>query len=275
MGRETRPVTLSVAGSDSGGGAGIQADLRTFSQLGTFGTTVTTALTAQNLQGVHDVHGVPRAHIESQIDAVLRGFDVAAAKTGMLWTASTVYAVADIVRARKDCAWVVDPVMVSASGHRLLQPEAVVAYQHELLPAATLATPNVDEAAMLLGDALPAREAAVDAALRLADSLGCSVLLTGGHLQGDPMDTLAWQGQAWVWTHTRVAGVNTHGSGCILAAAIAAFVARGLDVPDACGHALGFTQSVLHHPHQVGAHQLAGIEHVALEQVQPLTPTPA
>lgn len=256
-----RPVALSVAGSDSGGGAGIQADLRAFSRLGVFGTTAITAVTAQNLDGVRAVAGVPADVVEAQIAAVLEGFDVGALKTGMLWSAEIIERVARTVAARGIPA-VVDPVMVATSGARLLREDAVAAYRDALAPACAVITPNLDEAAVLLErDGIGAAE--VDEAARaLSRRLGCSVLLKGGHLSGDPVDVLWHDGQWTRWTHARVTGVDTHGSGCMLSAAIAAWLARGADLIAACERGLGFVHSALSTPLALaGGVRLAGIEH--------------
>lgn len=257
----TRPVVLSVAGSDSGGGAGIQADLRAFSRLGTFGTTAITAITAQNLSGVTDVHGVPVATVRAQIEAVLAGFDVRAAKTGMLWSAEIVSTVARIRQQGRVRHWVVDPVMVATSGARLLKEDAIAAYKRELLPGASLATPNLDEAAVLL-ERGPIERGEIDAVAReLERSLGCAVLLKGGHLQGDPVDLLCVGGQLTRWAHPRLAVVNTHGTGCMLSAAIAAQLGLGATLQDACAKGLAFVADALSQPWEIAAGvKLAGIE---------------
>ncbi|WP_428265303.1 bifunctional hydroxymethylpyrimidine kinase/phosphomethylpyrimidine kinase [Haliangium sp.] len=257
-----RPVALSVAGSDSGAGAGIQADLRVFVRLGVFGTTALTAVTAQNLDGVRAVSGVPAEVVEAQIAAVLEGFAVAAVKTGMLWSAAIIERVAAAVAAAA-IPVVVDPVMVATSGARLLQADAVAAYRERLIPHCTLLTPNLDEAAVLLER--PGIEAdQLDAcAAELARQYGCAVLLKGGHLAAAPVDVLAHGGQVIRWRHPRVEGVNTHGSGCMLSAAIAAWLARGADLVTACERGLGFVHQALAHPVAPAAAapvRLAGIE---------------
>jgi hydroxymethylpyrimidine/phosphomethylpyrimidine kinase len=257
----TRPVVLSIAGSDSGGGAGIQADLRVFSRLGTFGTTVITATTAQNLSAVSDVHVVTVDNIRAQIAAVLGGFTVRAVKTGMLFSAAVVEAVAETRRQSTIGFWVVDPVMVATSGALLAQPEAVRAYREKLLPGATLVTPNLDEAAVFLGVTRIGRDQMPKAAQELTRLLGCAVLLKGGHLDGDPLDLLVAAGVTKSWTRPRLDNVNTHGTGCMLSAAIAAHLARGFSLPDACDRALAFVASALARPWLLeGGHRLSGIE---------------
>lgn len=253
------PVALSIAGSDSGGGAGIQADLRVFSRLGVFGTTVVSALTAQNLEGVTAVHAPPASFVAAELEAVLAGFPVAAAKTGMLWSREIIERVAALLAPRR-LALVVDPVMVATSGARLLEAEAVAAYRRTLLPLATLVTPNLDEAAVLLGREL-AGAPPDELARALEDRLGCPVLLKGGHLAGDPVDTLCARGTLTRWAHRRLLGVNSHGSGCLLSAAITALLAAGRDLLAACDGAIGFTASALATPHALASGaRLAGIE---------------
>lgn len=265
-----RPVVLSVAGSDTGGGAGIQADLRTFSRLGAFGTTALTALTAQNLAGVSAVHGVPPEFVQAEIDAVLEGFPVAAAKTGMLWSEAIVALVAAVCRARRVPHWVVDPVMVATSGSRLLREEAITAYRAQLLPVATLVTPNLDEAAVLLDTSQPVRRDEMsEAAAELARRFGCAVLLKGGHLDGAPVDLLHAGGHTWAWTHPRVHHVNTHGSGCTLSAAITARLALGDELPAACEHGLAFVHEAMRRPWDIGRGvRLAGLESGTVECVE-------
>jgi hydroxymethylpyrimidine/phosphomethylpyrimidine kinase len=258
------PVALTIAGSDSGGGAGIQADLRVFSRLGVFGTTVVSALTAQNLEGVTAVHASPASFVAAQLEAVLAGFPVAAAKTGMLWSRAIIERVAAVLAPRR-IPLVVDPVMVATSGARLLEEEAVLAYRRSLFPLAALATPNLDEAAVLLGREVEG--APLDELARaLEDRLGCPVLLKGGHLAGDPVDTLCARGVLSRWSHRRVDRVNSHGSGCLLSAAIAAWLAAGRDLRAACDGALRFTASALASPHALASGaRLAGIERARVD----------
>ncbi|MEM9188456.1 MAG: bifunctional hydroxymethylpyrimidine kinase/phosphomethylpyrimidine kinase [Myxococcota bacterium] len=253
-----RPVALSIAGSDSGGGAGIQADLRTFSRLDTFGTTVLTALTAQNLDEVRAVEAPSPEFVGVQIDTVCDGFVVKATKTGMLWSAKTIAVVAE--RRARLGALVVDPVMVATSGAALVQRDAVEGYREQLLPAATLATPNLEEAALLLTTG-PIHAANLDDAARtFEERFGCPVLLKGGHLSGDPVDTLSHRGRLTRWRHPRVDGVRTHGTGCILSAAITAMLAHGRDLETACDIAMGFVRQALRSPHQLANHRVADLE---------------
>lgn len=230
------PVALTVAGSDSGGGAGIQADLLTFAAHGVFGTTAISALTAQNPRGVSGVHPVPAAFVREQAEQVARFFPVSAAKTGMLADAEIISAVADFFSAHREIRLVADPVMIATSGARLIGEDAVSALRERLLPLASLVTPNLDEAEVLLGEKFSWRgNAAAEAeemprsAQRIADALGVPALLKGGHGAGAQiLDVLAFPGDSasrFAEVHARIEETDTHGSGCTLSAAIAANLA--------------------------------------------------
>lgn len=239
------PVALTVAGSDSGGGAGIQADLLTFAAHGVFGTTAIAALTAQNPDGVSAVHAVPAGFVREQAEHISRFFRIGAAKTGMLANAEIIAAVADFFIAHREIKLVVDPVMIATSGAALLDAEAVATLRERLIPLATLVTPNLDEAETLLGEKFAWRgnakttsEEIEVSAEKLADALGVPVLLKGGHGVGNAvLDVLAFpkksgeRRRARSFVHARVAGTNTHGSGCTLSAAIAANLALAPEVP--------------------------------------------
>ncbi len=226
----TPPVAMTIAGSDSGGGAGIQADLRAFGQMGTFGTSVITAVTAQNTLGVTDVHVLPTATVDAQLTAVLDDLPVAAVKTGMLATAELVDLVASHAQAGRLPALVVDPVLVSATGHRLLEDAAVERYRDQLLPHALVATPNLDEAAALLGRELHDLDDATAAARQLADAGTRVVVVKGGHLSGPrSVDVVVADGEVHHLDAERVTTTNTHGTGCTFAAACAAGLATGLE----------------------------------------------
>lgn len=256
-----RPVALTIAGSDSGGGAGIQADLRVFSRLGVFGTCVITAVTAQNLTGVRGVAGIAADIVRAQAEAVAEGFAPGAVKTGMLWSAAIVETVADLVARQLLPAPVVDPVMVATSGARLLEADAVTAYEHALFPHARVITPNLDEAALLLGHAIT-RDGMHEAARALKARYGCPVLLKGGHLDGEPVDLLCTGATLREFHNARVDAVNTHGSGCTLSAAIAAKLALGLELEDACAQAIAFLHGALRAPVVLAdGTRLIGIEH--------------
>lgn len=261
-----RPVALTIAGSDSGGGAGIQADLRVFHRLGAFGTSAVTAVTAQNLQGVTAVAGLDPAIVRAQIEAVLGGFEVGAIKTGMLWSAAIVETVAGAL-AGSGIPLVVDPVLVATSGALLLQPDAIASYRTHLIPHAALVTPNFDEAAVLLQCERIDENRQREAAAELADTLGVPVLLKGGHATADPLDVLVAGGRSHAWRHPRLRGVNSHGSGCMLAAAIAALVATGAPLVDAVEQALAFVHDALVKTCvPTGAEPLADVERAVVDR---------
>ncbi|WP_250472132.1 bifunctional hydroxymethylpyrimidine kinase/phosphomethylpyrimidine kinase [Caballeronia sp. GAFFF1] len=233
------PNVLTVAGSDSGGGAGIQADLKAFSALGAYGASVVTALTAQNTRGVTAVHAPEPAFVTAQLDAVFDDIRIDAVKIGMLANAGIVRAVADALRRHRPAHVVLDTVMISKSNHALLAPEAVAALRDELLPLATLVTPNLPEAAALLGTQPAADE---DAMVRQGEALLASgaraVLMKGGHLaSADSPDWLIETTGALRLAGARVALKNTHGTGCTLSAAIAALIPRTGDLASATAEA--------------------------------------
>lgn len=224
----TWPVALTIAGSDSSGGAGIQADLKTFAALGVYGASVITAITAQNTAGVRGVETVSPGMVAAQLRAVLDDLDVGAIKTGMLASAAIIGAVAAGLRGSRK-AIVVDPVMVATSGHALLEPDAVASLRRDLLPIATLVTPNLAEAAALTG--MPIADTTVAMAMQgqkiLADG-PAAVLVKGGHGAGPKaVDVLVTPAGATHFEAPRIATNNTHGTGCTLSAAIAARLARG------------------------------------------------
>ncbi len=238
----TTPIALTIAGSDSSGGAGIQADLKTFSALGVYGASVITAITAQNTLGVEAVHAVPPDMIQRQIAAVLSDLDVGAIKTGMLGERAAVAAVAESLARAKPKALVVDPVMVATSGDLLIAPDAVELVRMALLPLADLVTPNLAEAARLLGEPLAASEADQEAQARALLALGPkAVLLKGGHGGGaEAVDILARAEGSVRLAMARIETKNTHGTGCTLSAAIAAGLARGEGLEEAVRRAKDF-----------------------------------
>jgi hydroxymethylpyrimidine/phosphomethylpyrimidine kinase len=241
-----RPVSLSIAGSDSGGGAGIQADLITFARLGSLGTTVITCVTAQNLDGVTAIHPVPPADIAAQIDAIFLGFPVGGVKTGMLYSREIIDAVGAALEQNVITRLVVDPVMVATSGARLLNEDAIAGYAEKIFPWAYVMTPNLDEAAVLLGR--PIRDAAdmPDAARELGLAHQCAVLLKGGHLEGPQLVDVLWDRETiHRWTGARVTGVGTHGTGCMLSAALTARLSFGDPLVEACLRAREYVEHVL------------------------------
>jgi hydroxymethylpyrimidine/phosphomethylpyrimidine kinase len=223
------PVALTIAGSDSGGGAGIQADLKTFAVLGVHGTSAITAITAQNTVTVTDVLELPPALVRAQIDAVVSDIGVDAAKTGMLSSAPIIQVVATAVRELAIGKLVVDPVMVAKGGARLLREDAIDALRKLLVPLATVLTPNLPEAEVLLGRSITNLDERRAAASDLVAMGAGAVVVKGGHAEGDAVDVF-WDGSELVeLSASRVETSNTHGSGCTFSAAIAAGLARGLE----------------------------------------------
>jgi hydroxymethylpyrimidine/phosphomethylpyrimidine kinase len=238
---------LTIAGSDSGGGAGIQADLKTFSALGVYGASVVTALTAQNTRGVRAIHDVPPEFVAAQIDTVLDDIRIDAIKIGMLNRAEVIETVAAALeRHRARCA-VLDPVMVAKSGVRLLHADAMTTLRRRLLPLATVITPNLPEAGVLLDEPSPTDESEMIAACKRLAELGPRfVLLKGGHLDTTQSVDVLYDGKHVVRLPTaRVSTRNTHGTGCTLASAIAAYLARGLEVPEAVARAKDYVTAAL------------------------------
>jgi hydroxymethylpyrimidine/phosphomethylpyrimidine kinase len=241
------PRVLSIAGSDSGGGAGIQADLKTFSALGCFGMTAITALTAQNTCGVRAIHGVPPEMLRDQIDAVLEDIGVDAVKIGMLHAPDIVHTVAQAIDRHHLPHVVLDPVMVATSGAKLIDDPAITVLVAELFPRAALITPNLDEAGLLVGRSLSSPQDMLPAAHELLRRGARAVLLKGGHLVGDTVvDLLLQQGAEPLWWQgPRIDTANTHGTGCSLSSAIAAQLALGTDLPQAVQLARDFVRAAL------------------------------
>ena len=247
-------VALTIAGSDSGGGAGVQADLLTFAAHDVFGTTAITCLTAQNPDGVTAIEVLPAAFVAEQIRQVHRFFRLGALKTGMLYSAEIIGEVAGFLAAHREIPAVVDPVMVATSGAALLRPEALAAVREKLLVHAALATPNLDEVGALLG-AKPATPAEMaDAGRELARRFGVPFLIKGGHLaERELTDVLVRpDGACHSYASPRREGVDTHGSGCTLSAAIAAQLARGASVEQAVEAGRAYLQRGLEHSVAVG-----------------------
>jgi hydroxymethylpyrimidine/phosphomethylpyrimidine kinase len=243
------PIAVTVAGSDSGGGAGIQADLKTFSALGVYGASVVTALTAQNTLGVQGIHDVPADFVTRQIDSVFSDLAVKAVKIGMLSRTAVIAAVADgLARHAGTIPVVLDPVMVATSGDRLIADEAVAVLRDRLLTRADLITPNLPEAAVLLGEAVAEDAATAVAQGRRLVALGArAVLIKGGHGHGrESIDHLVTaDGALRTLAAPRIATENTHGTGCTLSAAIAAGLARGLTLPEAVAAAKEYLTAAL------------------------------
>jgi len=234
-----QPIALTIAGSDSSGGAGIQADLKTFAAFGVYGASVITALTAQNTQGVRGVHPVPPDFVTAQCEAVFDDLDVKAVKIGMVAELAIVEAIAGALSRWMPAAIVLDPVMVATSGARLLSAEAVESLRRQLMPLATLVTPNLPEAAALLDEGLAADEAAIrNQGGRLLAMGARAVLIKGGHGQGAQSIDYLFRGNDVIpLPAPRIATKNTHGTGCSLSSAIAAGLAKGEPLEAAVRHA--------------------------------------
>ena len=257
------PRALSIAGSDSGGGAGIQADLKTFSALGVFGMTAITAITVQNTQGVSDHVALPPAFVVEQIRAVTSDIGVDAAKTGMLATAEIVVAVADALVDTRIPNLVIDPVFVSKHGHTLLEQDAVAALRDRLLPLATLVTPNLPEASGLAGFDVTTRDLMPDAAEAIRAMGPRAVLVKGGHLSGGAdADDLFFDGQRMEWIPAeRIETPNTHGTGCTLSSAVAAHLARGADLLEAVRLGKAFVTEAIRTALPIG-HGIGPVNHL-------------
>ncbi len=246
-------TALTIAGSDSGGGAGIQADLKTFAAFGVFGTSAITAITAQNTTGVRAVEVLSPGLVVAQIEAVLDDIGAGAVKTGMLGTAQVVRAVAATLRARSAAPLVVDPVMVAKSRDRLLAADAVDALVADLLPLATVVTPNAPEAEALVGRPVTTEAEAREAARRLLDLGPRAVIVKGGHLDTPDVVDLLYDGRSFVEARgPRHATRHTHGTGCTFAAAIAAGLASGRALPDAFLDARTYLDGAIRHAPGLG-----------------------
>jgi hydroxymethylpyrimidine/phosphomethylpyrimidine kinase len=235
----TMPIALTIAGSDSSGGAGIQADLKTFAALGVYGASVVTALTAQNTRGVTGIHQVPSDFVTAQLDAVFTDLEVKAVKIGMVAQFATIEAIVAGLTRWSPKHIVLDPVMVATSGDRLLATDAVEALRAKLIPRASLITPNLPEAAALLDEPVAASEAAIESQGQRLLAMGCrAVLIKGGHGQGaESVDYLIGGEGSIALAAPRIVTKNTHGTGCSLSSAIAAGLAKGENMETAVRHA--------------------------------------
>jgi len=253
-GNAVPPIVLTIAGSDSGGGAGIQADLKTFHAFRTFGTSVVTAITAQNTLGVRDVHPVPAGTVRSQMEALAADLPPSAFKTGMLATRELVSLVAEGIDDLGFPNFVLDPVMVSSSGDRLLDETAEAAVRDELMPRASLVTPNTHEAGILAGMRIESAGDAERAARMLLERGARAILMKGGHLSGPEVINVLLEGdERYEWRKPRLETRHTHGTGCTLSAAIAAGLAHGKDLPTAVAEALDFVDRAIRGAPGLGA----------------------
>jgi len=250
----TVPVALTIAGSDSSAGAGIQADLKTFSALGVYGLTAVTCVVAEIPGKVSRIEPVSLRIVREQIDVLVKNFEIGAIKTGLLCSAEIVSAVAKAIRGIESLRGrriplVIDPVMIASSGDRLLKPAAIDVYEDQLFPLATLITPNLDEAALLIGIKIKDREQMEKATKALASKYRAAILLKGGHLRGDnAIDLLFHKNKLTEFSARFVRGIATHGTGCTYSAAIAAGLASGLPLEKAIRRAKKFvTKSIVRH----------------------------
>ena len=260
----TTPVALTIAGSDSSGGAGIQADLKTFAALGVYGATVITALTAQNTRGIAAIHPVPADFVAAQLEAVLGDLDVGAVKIGMVGAHATIEAIVGALKRFSPPHVVLDPVMIATSGERLLPADAVDALRTKLIPHAAIVTPNLPEAAVLLGEPVASSDAAIEVQGRRLLSLGCRfVLIKGGHGHGEESIDYLIDAEGTVpLAGPRIATTHTHGTGCTLASAIAAGLAKGEDMPTAVRHAKEFIGDAIAAADRFAVgHGRAGVHH--------------
>lgn len=243
---------MTIAGSDSGGGAGIQADLKTFAALGVYGTSVITAVTAQNTLSVDAIAEIPAEMVTAQIDAVMSDIGADAVKTGMLAHTGIIEAVAERIEALDIPNVVVDPVMVAKSGDRLLRDEAIDAYRSRLLPKALVVTPNIPEAEALTDTSIATDEDAVRAARVLAGMGAQWIVIKGGHREGPVKDILYSEGGTHEFVSERIHSKNTHGTGCTFASAIAAHLAQGFPVEKAVSQAKAYVSAAIEAAYPVG-----------------------
>ena len=252
--RDSLPIALTIAGSDSGGGAGIQADLKTFAALGVHGTSVVTCLTAQNPKGVLGVQAASSAMVRQQLEAVFAELPPAACKTGMLYSATIIRVVVECFERKNRPPLIVDPVMVATSGACLVKPSAVKAVCDKLLPLATLVTPNLDEAELMLAMKIRDEADLRAAARQIVKRFGCAALVKGGHLRGtrEAVDIFNDGRTELLLAAPFVRGVSTHGTGCTYSAAIAAHCARGLALADAVQEAKDFITRAIAESRKIG-----------------------
>lgn len=248
------PKVLTIAGSDSGGGAGIQADLKTFSALRTYGMSVITAITAQNTLSVTAVHETPPEIVAAQIEAVAEDLRPDAVKTGMLSSAAIIETVAEQVKKHALAPLVVDPVMVAKSGDRLLREDAVEALKERLLPLADVLTPNLPEAEVLVGHGFGGKEETRQAAREIVQLGAKTVVMKGGHAKGDTVVDVLYDGSDFYeFEAPRIETTSTHGTGCTFASAIASFLASGEELPDAVRQAKEYVTEAIRRAYPLGS----------------------
>jgi len=248
----TLSKAMTIAGSDSGGGAGIQADLKTFASLGVYGTSALTAVTAQNTLGVMEVFELPPAIVAAQMDAILFDIGTDATKTGMLSSSQIIQVVTDKVTQHGLHNLVVDPVMIAKGGDRLLREEAIEALVNLLIPLATVVTPNLPEAAVLIGRKVDSLEDARQAAKDIVSMGARSAVVKGGHLEGDAIDVFYDGKSLREFSAVRLDTKNTHGTGCTFASAITAGLARGIAIEQAVGQAKEYVTEAIRNAWPIG-----------------------
>ena len=258
--RTPLPIALTIAGSDSGGGAGIQADLKTFATLGVHGTSAITCITAQNPKQVLAIQPCRPEMVRQQFEAVFNELPPAAVKTGMLFSADIIRVVARFLRGRSHTLLVVDPVMISTSGARLLKASAIELLKRELLPLATLVMPNLDEAEVLVGEELKSVEDLRAAARKLQWRFGCAALVKGGHLRGlkEAVDIFYNGTEELLLKALFVRGVGTHGTGCTYSAAVTGYLARGCSLPQAVPLAKEYITQAIAQSRNAAGHSVLG-----------------
>ena len=260
------PNVLTIAGSDSGGGAGIQADIKAISATGSFACSVITALTAQNTQGVSAIFPVSAEFIGQQLDSIFSDINIAAIKIGMLNDSDVIEVIAEKLEHYNLMNVVLDPVMVATSGDPLIQPSAIQTLKERLIPLVGLITPNLPEAGLLIGEPEPKSESEIEGFIEKlkahSELYNVAILLKGGHFKGkESRDWLIQRNQTAVYTHQRIATKNTHGTGCTLSSAIASYLAQGFDLTEAIGHAKQYLSHALVHADELNVGKGSGPVH--------------
>ncbi len=244
-------VALTIAGSDSGGGAGIQADLKTFSALGVYGTSVITAITAQNLKGVYAIQAIDKDVVREQLKAVLKGFPVKGIKTGMLYSSEIIDTIAEVLEDYKSISLIIDPVFAATSGSKLIQDDAIASLTEKLFPLASLITPNIPEAEFLTNQSIRTVDDLKKAAEMLYKKFNVPFLMKGGHLDDSADDVLFDSEGMIVFQGNSIKNVNNHGSGCTLSSAIAAECAKGSQLRDSVRIAKDYLYNGLKNSHNL------------------------
>lgn len=256
----SRPVCLTIAGSDSGGGAGIQADLKTFGALGVFGTSALTCLTAQNPKSVQAVVESSPEFLESQLNTLIQYFPIASAKTGMLFSETLIRVVIAFFQKNSQIPLVVDPVMVATSGAKLLQDSAISILIEKLIPLATVVTPNLDEAEILLGRKIQSVDEMKEGAKEFFEKKKVPILMKGGHLHSEELTDVLFDGKDFtIWKFPKVVHVHTHGTGCTYSSAIASELAKGNNLAVAIGNARTYLQKAIQQSYLTG--EFSSINH--------------